>query len=230
MGRGSFIESFPLFGYDLGDYEDLFTEKLELLLEIHSKEHVTWSGKFRPPLHDQGIYPRHQQLPIWIAVGGTPASMVRAGHLGIPVALAIIGGDPARFAPFGELHRRSLRESGYDPVDVPLALHAHGYIAADSEQAAEEFYPSYSAAITRIGRERGWSPMTRGQFEAMRGPKGSLVLGDPQSVAEKILYLKKILGISRFMLHASVGTMPHEQVLDSIRLLGTEVAPLVRNA
>ena len=230
VGRGSFIESFPLFGYDLADYEDLFTEKLDLLLEIHAKERVTWSGRFRAALHDQPIYPRHDQLPIWLAVGGTPGSMVRAGRLGIPVALAIIGGDPARFAPFAELHRRSLRESGYDPLDVPLALHAHGYVAADNEQAAEEFYPSYNAAISRIGRERGWGPMTRGQFDAMRGPQGSLVLGDPETVATKILFLKDVLGISRFMLHVSVGTMDHDKVLESIRLLGTEVAPLVRDA
>jgi len=229
VGRGSFIESFPLFGYDLADYEDLFVEKLDLLLDIHAGERVTWSGRFRTPLEDQAIYPRHDQLPIWIAVGGSPESMVRAATRGVPVALAIIGGDPARFRVFTEIYRRSLTESGYDPDAVPLALHAHGHIAADSEQAAEEFYPSYAAAMTRIGRERGWGPMTRPQYDMMRSPTGSLVLGDPETVAAKILYLRDILGISRFMLHTSVGTMPHDQVLESIRLLGTKVAPLVRD-
>ena len=227
VGRGSFIESFPLFGLDLADYEDLFSEKLELLLQIMDNERVTWSGRFRPPLEDQPIYPRHDQLRVWIAVGGTPGSIIRAGRLGLPVALAIIGGDPARFGVLADLHRRSLGESGHDPADVPLALHAHGYIAADNEQAAEEFYPSYAQAMTRIGRERGWGPMTPQQFDAMRGPTGSLVLGDVETVANKILYLRDILGINRFMLHVSVGTIPHEQVLDSIRLLGTKVAPLV---
>jgi probable LLM family oxidoreductase len=229
VGRGSFIESFPLFGYSLEDYDELFAEKLDLLLEIREHERVTWSGEFRPPLVDQGVYPRPHQdpLPIWIGVGGTPQSVVRAGQRGLPVALAIIGGIPDRFAVFGELHRRSLREAGYDPADVPLAVHAHGHIAATSERAAEEFYPSYSAAMTRIGRERGWGPMTRNQFDAMRSPEGSLVLGSPEEVAAKILRWKEVLGISRFMLHVSVGTMPHDIVMRSIESLGTEVATLV---
>ena len=226
VGRGSFIESFPLFGYSLEDYDELFAEKLALLLAVRDNERVTWSGQFRAPLVDQGIYPRSRQdpLPVWVGVGGTPQSVVRAGHHGLPVALAIIGGSPDRFAVLADLHRRSLREAGFDPSEVPLAVHAHGHIAATSEQAAEEFYPSYAAAMTRIGRERGWGPMTRGQFEAMRAPDGSLVLGDPETVADKILRWREILGIDRFMLHISVGTMPHDQVMRTIELLGTEVA------
>ena len=227
VGRGSFIESFPLFGYSLEDYEELFAEKLDLLLAIRDNERVTWSGSFRQPLVDQGVYPRSMQdpLPVWVGVGGTPQSVVRAGHRGLPVALAIIGGAPERFAVLADLHRRSLREAGYDPADVPLPVHAHGHVAESTHQAVEEFYPSYAAAMTRIGRERGWGPMTRPQFDAMRGPDGSLVLGDPDEVATKIARWREILGIERFMLHVSVGTMPHEQVMESISLLGTSVAP-----
>lgn len=229
VGRGSFIESFPLFGYDLSDYDELFAEKLDLLLNIRDNERVTWQGRFRAPLDNQLITPRPQQdpLPIWVAVGGNPASMVRAGARGLPVALAIIGGDPERFAPLAEIHRRSLSESGYDPGDVPLAVHAHGYVADSQDQAAEEYYESYSIAMSRLGRERGWGPMTRMQYDMMRAPGGSLVMGDPEQVAAKILRWKEILGISRFMLHVSVGTLPHDKVLRSIELLGTKVAPLV---
>jgi len=232
VGRGSFIESFPLFGYSLNDYDGLFAEKLDLLLAIRDNERVTWSGEFRAALVDQGVYPRPQQnpLPVWIGVGGTPQSVVRAGHRGLPVALAIIGGSPDRFAVLGELHRRSLREAGFDPADAPLAVHAHGHIAPTADQAVEEFYPSYAAAMTRLGRERGWGPMTMAQFEAMRSPEGSLVLGSPEEVASKIVRWKGILGIERFMLHVSVGTMPHDAVLRSIELLGIEVAPLVADA
>lgn len=229
VGRGSFIESFPLFGYSLSDYEELFAEKLDLLLAIRDNERVTWSGRFRAPLEDQAIYPRAQQdpLPVWVGVGGNPASMVRAGHRGLPVALAIIGGAPERFAVLADIHRRSLVESGHDPAEAPLAVHAHGYIADTTEQAAEEFYPSYSVAMNRIGRERGWGPLTRIQYQNMIGPSGSLVLGDPEAVAAKILRWREILGIERFMLHVSVGTMEHEQVLRTIELLGTEVAERV---
>ena len=232
VGRGSFIESFPLFGYQLDDYEELFAEKLDLLLRIREQERVTWTGDHRAALVDQGVYPRsHQEpLPVWVGVGGTPQSVVRAGLRGLPVALAIIGGSPDRFAVLAELHRRSLEDGGFDPDTVPLAVHAHGHVAADPETAAEQFYPSYAAAMTRIGRERGWGPMTRPQFDAMRSPEGSLVLGDPETVAAKILRWKEILGISRFMLHVSVGTMDHEHVLSSIELLGAEVAPIVRGA
>ena len=229
VGRGSFIESFPLFGYDLADYDDLFAEKLDLLLAIRDNDPLTWSGRFRAPIENQTITPRPQQdpLPIWVAVGGNPGSMVRAGTRGLPVALAIIGGDPERFAGLAELHRRSLRDAGYDPAEIPLAVHAHGYVADSEDQAAEEYYESYAIAMSRLGRERGWGPMTRIQYDMMRGPTGSLVLGDPEQVAEKILRWREILGISRFMLHVSVGTLPHDKVLRSIELLGTKVAPLV---
>jgi probable LLM family oxidoreductase len=229
-GRGSFIESFPLFGYSLDDYDELFAEKLDLLLAIRDNERVTWSGTFRSPLVEQGIYPRPEQdpLPVWVGVGGNPRSIVRAGVRGLPVALAIIGGSPIRFSGLADLHRKSLREAGFDPADVPLAVHAHGYVAESEEQAAEEFYPPYAKAMTGLGAERGWGPMTRPQYDSMRSPQGSLVLGDPTQVAETILRWREILGIERFMLHISVGTLPHEQVLRSIELLGTEVAPLVR--
>lgn len=230
VGRGSFIESFPLFGYSLDDYDELFAEKLELLLEIRDNERVTWSGRFRSPLTGQGIYPRPEQdpLPIWVGVGGNHASVIRAGTLGLPMALAIIGGQPERFAGFANLYRRALAQAGHDPMSVPLAVHGHGFVGADTDQAADDYFPSYAQAMTALGRERGWPPMTRIQYDAMRSPGGSLVLGDPESVAAKILHWRELLGIERFMLHIGVGTLPHDRVLNSIELLGTEVAPLVR--
>lgn len=229
VGRGSFIESFPLFGYDLNDYDELFAEKLDLLLQIRDNETVTWSGRFRPPISGQGIYPRPERpLPIRVGVGGTPQSIIRAARRGLPVALAIIGGSPDRFKVLADLHRRTLVESGYDPAEVPLSVHAHGYIADTTDQAADEFYGSYATAMSRIGRERGWGPMTRDQYDLMRGPGGSLVLGDPETVAAKILRWKEVLGVNRFELHVSVGSLPHDQVLRNIELLGTKVAPMVR--
>ncbi len=229
VGRGSFIESFPLFGYSLNDYEELFVEKLDLLLAIRDNERVTWSGNFRAPLEDQPVYPRPLQdpLPVWVAVGGTPESAVRAGVRGLPMALAIIGGSPDRFAVFSKLHRRGLAEGGFDAADVPIAVHGHGHIGDTADAAADEFYPSYAAAMTRIGKERGWGPMTRPQFDAMRGPEGSLVLGSPEEVAAKILRWGEVLDLNRFMLHVSVGTMHHDQVMKVIERLGTEVAPIV---
>jgi probable LLM family oxidoreductase len=230
VGRGSFIESFPLFGYSLSDYDEIFAEKLDLLLQIRDNERITWTGRFRPPINDQAIFPRPERtLPIRVAVGGTPQSIVRAATRGLPVALAIIGGSPERFSVLADLHRRTLVESGYDPVDAPLSVHAHGYVAESTEQASEEYYESYALAMSRIGRERGWGAMTRAQYELMRQPEGSLVLGDPETVAAKILRWKEILGVNRFELHISVGTLPHDQVLRSIELLGKEVAPLVQN-
>ena len=229
VGRGSFIESFPLFGYSLDDYNEIFAEKLDLLLKIRDNESVSWSGRFRSPIEDTGIYPRPERpLPIRVAVGGTPQSIVRAATRGLPVALAIIGGTPDRFRVLADLHRKTLIESGYDPEEVPLSVHGHGFVADNTQQAADEFYASYAAAMTRIGRERGWGPMTRDQYDMMRQPDGSLVLGDPETVAAKIVRWKEVLGINRFELHVSVGTLPHEKVLRSIELLGTEVAPLVR--
>jgi probable LLM family oxidoreductase len=231
VGRGSFIESFPLFGYSLDDYNEIFAEKLDLLLQIRDNERVSWSGRFRSAIEDTGIYPRPERpLPIRVAVGGTPQSIVRAATRGLPVALAIIGGSPDRFRVLADLHRRTLVESGYDPEDVPLSVHGHGFVADNTEEAADVFYPSYAAAMTRIGRERGWGPMTREQYDLMRQPDGSLVLGDPETVAKKILRWKEVLGINRFELHVSVGTLPHEQVMRSIELLGTEVAPLVTHS
>lgn len=232
VGRGSFIESFPLFGYSLEDYDELFAEKLDLLLQIRDHEVVNWSGSFRPPIRGQGIYPRTEgrPLPVRVAVGGTPASIVRAAERGLEVALAIIGGSPDRFRVFAELHRKTLRENGYDPEEVPLSVHAHGYVADSIEQAADEFYNPYAIAMSTIGRERGWGPMTRQQYDMMRSPEGSLVLGDPETVAEKILRWKEVLGVSRFELHISVGTLPHHQVMRSIELLGTKVGPIVRGS
>ncbi|RYV49660.1 LLM class flavin-dependent oxidoreductase [Pengzhenrongella frigida] len=229
-GRGSFIESFPLFGYSLDDYDDLYAEKLDLLLQIRADERVTWQGRHRAALTDQGVFPRPEpgSLPIWVAVGGNPPSVVRAAERGLPMALAIIGGSPDQFAPLADLHRRVAVEHGYDPASTPIAVHAHGYVGEVSAQAADEYYPSYAQAMTVLGRERGWGPMTRGAFDAARSPAGSLVLGDPAEVAAKILRMHARLGIERFMLHISVGTLPHAQVLRSIELLGTQVAPLVR--
>jgi probable LLM family oxidoreductase len=229
-GRGSFTESFPLFGYDLDDYDELFAEKLELLLALRDSERVTWSGRHRPPLTDQGIYPRpaQERLPIWVAVGGNPPSAIRAATLDLPMALAIIGGAPERFAPLVDLYREAARQAGNDAAMLPVSINSHTYVADSSERAAEEFFPSYSAMMTRIGRERGWSPMTREQFDMLRSPRGALVVGSPQDVIEKILFQHEIFGHQRFLAQMSVGHMPHEQVMRAIELLGTEVAPAVR--
>jgi probable LLM family oxidoreductase len=229
-GRGSFIESFPLFGYDLDEYDELFAEKLDLLLALRSSEHVTWSGRHRPPIDGLGVYPRPVQdpLPVWIAVGGTPGSAVRAGRLGLPMALAIIGGQPERFAPFAELHRRSAEEAGHAPP--PLSINSHTYVAATTQQAADEFFPSYAAMMNRIGRERGWSGITRQDFDALRTPRGALLVGSPQEVVEKILFQHEIFGHQRFLAQMSVGSLPHDRAMRSIELLGTEVVPAVRAA
>ena len=232
VGRGSFIESFPLFGHSLEDYDELFAEKLDLLLAIRDNEGpFDWRGEHRAPITGQGVYPRPERtLPIRVAVGGTPQSIVRAASRGLPVALAIIGGSPERFAALADLHRRTLRENGYDPDDVPLSVHAHGYVTdEDEEKGADEYYGSYARAMTQLGRERGWGPMTRPQYDMMRSQDGSLVLGSPQTVAKKILRWRDILGINRFELHISVGTVAHDKVLRSIELLGQEVAPLLRD-
>ena len=229
-GRGSFIESFPLFGYDLDDYDALFVEKLDLLLRLRESERVTWSGTHRPPLRDLGVYPRPMQelLPIWIAVGGTPQSVARTGALGLPLALAIIGGQPERFAPLIELYRGSGARAGHPPGRLAVSINSHGYIASDSRQAADEFYPSYAEVMTRIGRERGWPPTTRQQFDVQRTPRGALLVGNVQEVAEKILFQHELFGHQRFLMQMSVGTMPHDRMMRAIELLGTEVAPLVR--
>ena len=229
-GRGSFIESFPLFGYDLDDYDDLFAEKLELLLRLVDDERVTWAGEHRAPLENLGVYPRPLQhpLPIWIAVGGTPQSVVRAATLGLPMALAIIGGSPERFAPFVSLSRDTASKAGHDLSQMPVSINSHAYIADDSKRAADEFFPSYAYVMTKIGRERGWPPTTREQFEALRSPRGALLVGDPQEVIDKILFQHRIFGHQRFLAQMSVGTMPHAQVMRSIELFGTKVAPVIR--
>lgn len=231
-GRGSFIESFPLFGYDLNLYDSLYSENLELLLELRKDERVTWRGGHRPAIDNLGVYPRPVQdpLPVWIAVGGTPQSVVRAGTLGLPMALAIIGGTPARFIPFVELYRETLRRAGHVADQVPLSINSHGYIADDAQQAIEDAYKPYSITMGRIGRERGWPPPTRQQFEAECSPRGALLVGDPQQVIDKILYEHELFGHQRFLMQVTVGTMPHDKVLRSIELLGTVVAPAVREA
>ena len=231
-GRGSFIESFPLFGYDLDDYDDLFAEKLDLLLVLRDQERVTWSGKHRPPLNNLGVYPRPVQnpMPVWIAVGGTPQSVARAGTLGLPLALAIIGGAPERFVPLIDLYRESAQRAGHDPVKLPVSINSHAFIADDSQTAADLFFPPYADVMTRIGRERGWSGMSREQFEMLRSPRGSLLVGSAQEVIDKILFEYELFHHRRFLAQLAVGTMPHQHVMRAIELLGTEVAPAVRRA
>ncbi|HEX8320174.1 LLM class flavin-dependent oxidoreductase [Longimicrobium sp.] len=231
-GRGSFIESFPLFGYDLQDYDALFSEKLELLLKLRESENVTWSGRHRAPLTGQGVYPRPVQdpLPVWIAVGGTPQSVVRAATLGLPLAVAIIGGMPEQFAPLVQLYRDVASRAGHDATKLPVSINSHGYIADTSRQAADEFYPPYADVMTRIGRERGWPPTTRQQYEAQLTRRGALVVGSPSEVIDKILFQHEIFRHERFLLQFSIGTMPHRQIMRCIELFGTEVAPAVRKA
>ncbi|PLS77384.1 MAG: LLM class flavin-dependent oxidoreductase [Chloroflexi bacterium] len=229
-GRGSFIESFPLFGYDLHDYDELFAEKLDLLLQIRDNERVTWTGQHRAPLNNLGVYPRPLQnpLPVWIAVGGTPESAVRAGTLGLPLALAIIGGLPERFVPLVTLYRDAARRAGHDPAQLPVSINSHAFVALSSQQAADDFFPPYAEVMTKIGRERGWSPMSRPQFEALRSPRGALAVGSPQEVIEKILFQHELFGHQRYLAQLSVGTMPHAKIMRAIELFGTEIAPVVR--
>ncbi|EKP94058.1 LLM class flavin-dependent oxidoreductase [Thermaerobacter subterraneus] len=230
VGRGSFIESFPLFGYDLRDYDALFEEKLDLLLKLRESERVTWSGKFRPPIRDRGVYPRPIQnpIPVWIAVGGTPESAVRAGRMGLPMALGIIGGIPARFRPLVEIFRQAAREAGH-PVPR-LSINSHGFIADTSKEAADTAFPAFKEVMDRLGRERGWGPLTREQFEWSRSLHGADFVGNPEEVIEKILYQHELFGHDRFLLQLTVGTLPHKKVLRAIELLGTKVAPAVRKA
>ncbi|TDK63863.1 LLM class flavin-dependent oxidoreductase [Bacillus salipaludis] len=229
-GRGSFIESFPLFGYDLKDYDELFEEKLELLLRIRESEKVTWNGGHRPAIHNLGVYPCPVQdpLPVWIGSGGNSQSVVRAGMLGLPLVLAIIGGSPLQFAPLVKLYKRAAEKAGHDVSKLPVASHSHGFIAETTEMAADKFFPSTQQAMNVLGRERGWGHYSRASFDAARSFEGALYVGDSKTVAEKIIHLRKHVGITRFMLHTPVGTMPHEDVMKAIELLGTEVAPRVR--
>jgi probable LLM family oxidoreductase len=229
-GRGSFTESFPLFGYDLQDYERLFAEKLELLLAVRAGTSVTWRGTTRPALAGQEVHPRPVQdpLPVWVGVGGTPESAWRAGTLGLPMALAIIGGLPERFAPFARIHREALAAAGHGPQ--PLAVTGHAFVAESSQRAADVAFPPYAAVMSRIGRERGWPPMSRAQFDAMRAARGSLFVGDPDEVAEKLIAQHALFGHQRALFQMGLGTLPHREVLRAIELLGTEVAPRVRRA
>src|SRR5690606_14780417 len=230
VGRGSFIESFPLFGYDLADYDELFAEKLDLLPRRRESERITCRGKHRPPLNDQGVYPRPEQqpIPIWIAVGGTPQSFVRAGTLGLPLAVAIIGGTPERFAPLVALYREAASRAGHDPATLPVSINSHAFIAPTSQEARDIFYPTYAEVMSRLGRERGWPPMTRQQFDALCSPRGALLVGSPQEVIDKILFQHEIFGHRRFLAQLSVGAIPHDKMLRAIELFGTEVAPVVR--
>ncbi|PPQ46251.1 LLM class flavin-dependent oxidoreductase [Paenibacillus peoriae] len=229
-GRGSFIESFPLFGYDLDNYDELFDENLELLLKIRESEKVTWKGGHRPAINNLGVYPRPVQhpLPVWIGSGGNQESVVRAGLLGLPLVLAIIGGSPVQFAPLVELYKKAARHAGHDASLLPVASHSHGFIAETTELAADKFFPSTQQSMNVLGRERGWGPYTRSSFDAARSFEGALYVGDPDTVAKKIIHLRKQVGITRFLLHVPVGTMPHDDVMRAIELLGTEVAPRVR--
>jgi probable LLM family oxidoreductase len=231
-GRGSFIESYPLFGYDLENYDELFQEKLEMLLRIRDSVRVTWSGRHTQSLDNLGVYPRPVQnpLPIWIAVGGTPQSVVRAGKLGLPLAIAIIGGAPERFVQFADLYRQSAERAGHDPSKLQLSINSHGLIADSSQEAADTAWPAYADTMGRIGRERGWPPPTRRQFEAERSPRGAMVLGSPQEVIDKILYEYELFRMTRFLIQFSVGTLPHKTIMRSIELYGTKVAPEVRKA
>lgn len=229
-GRGSFVESFPLFGYELEDYDSLFEEKLDLLLKLRDGERITWRGRHRVALDDQPVYPRPLQdpLPVWIAVGGTPRSVARAGRLGLPLAIAIIGGMPEKFAPLVQLYRQSAAAAGHDADTLPISINSHAWLAEESQTAADQFFPSYAAVMGRIGRERGWPPLTRAQFEAAREPRGALLVGSPQQVIDKILAQHEIFGHDRFLAQLGLGSMPHDGVMRAIELLGTEVAPVVR--
>ena len=230
-GRGSFIESFPLFGLDLEDYDSLFAEKRDLLLQFREQTRVFWSGKHRAPLTGQSIYPRPLQdpLPIWLGVGGTPASFARAGALGLPLMVAIIGGEPHRFRPHIDLYREAGRRAGHAPGQLRVGLHCIGFVGDTAQQAADDFFPGYAHTFTEIGKERGWPPATRAQFDALRGPTGALIVGDAATVTKKILYIDKALGgIERITFQMGVSTLPHATMMHAVKLLGTQVAPMVR--
>ncbi len=230
-GRGSFTEAYPLFGLNLSDYDSLFSEKLDLLLKIRESLRVRWSGKHRAPLTGQAVYPRPVQnlLPVWIGVGGTPASFVRAGALGLPLMIAIIGGEPHRFRPLVDLYREAGLQAGHSPESLKVGIHAVGYVADSDSQAADDFYPGFAHMFTEIGKERGWPPTRRAHYDAMLGPTGALIIGDVKTVAKKILHYNEVLGgISRLNIQMSPGTLPHAKALHAIELLGDKVAPLMR--
>ena len=229
-GRGSFIESFPLFGYNLEDYDELFSEKLEMLLQLNQSEIFSWKGKHTQTISKRGVYPRPYQkkIPVWIGVGGTPESVIRAAELGLPMALAIIGGLPARFLSYVQLYRDVYTKAGYDGNKMQLGINSHTYIADDARQARDEFYPPYSDVMNRIGRERGWPPGTREQYDASTELQGALLVGSPQQVIDKILYQHELFGHTRFLAQMSLGAMPHDKILHAMELLGMKVAPEVK--
>ena len=232
VGRGSAVESYPLFGFNLNDYDALFTEKLELLLQIRNQEFVTWSGRFRPALNNQPVYPRSLQkkLPVWLGVGGTPASFIRAGLLGLPLMVAVIGGETHRFRPLVDLYREAGRKAGFTPDQLKVGLHSPGYVAQSTEKAVADYYPGYAELWTKIGRERGWSPVTRTQFDAMISPTGVLVVGGPEQVAEKLLsYSEALGGVDRFTFQMDNAGLSHTQLVQSMELIGTKVIPLLKN-
>ncbi|CAN5674476.1 LLM class flavin-dependent oxidoreductase [soil metagenome] len=230
VGRGSFIEAFPLFGYNLEDYDELFAEKLELLMKIRDNEFVTWSGRFRPALNGQAVYPRPMQssIPMWLGVGGTPESFIRAGKLGLPLMVAIIGGETHHFGPLVELYREAGKKAGFLPEQLKVGMHSLGYVANTTQEALDDFYPGYAESMTRVGKERGWPPMTRGRFEAQIGPRGALLVGSPEEVAEKILRHSDALGgISRVTFQMDTAEVPHEKLMHAIDLIGKRIKPLV---
>lgn len=229
-GRGSFIESFPLFGYNLEDYDELFSEKLEMLIKLNESEFFTWKGKHTQTINKRGVYPRpyHDKMPIWVGVGGTPESVIRAAEYGLPMALAIIGGMPARFAPYMKLYREVYEKAGHDPAKIQLSINSHTYIADDAQQARDEYYPPYSEIMSKIGSERGWSPGTRADFDASTGKQAALLVGSPQEIIEKILYEHELFGHTRFLAQISLGPMEHKKVLHAMELLGTKVAPAIK--
>ena len=230
VGRGSFIDAFPLFGYNVQDYDALFAEKLHLLLNIRENEFVTWSGKFRAALKNQPVYPRPLQdrIPIWLGVGGTPESFIRAGTLGLPLMVAVIGGETHHFRPLVDLYREAGKKAGFLPEQLKVGLHSLGYVANTTQQALDYFYPGYAEAMTKVGKERGWAPMTRGRFEAQLGPKGALLVGNVEEVAEKVRHHADALGgISRLTFQMDSAEVPHEKLMQSIELIGTRLKPLV---
>ncbi|QNK61398.1 LLM class flavin-dependent oxidoreductase [Pedobacter sp. PAMC26386] len=231
-GRGSFIESFPLFGYNLDDYNDLFTEKLELLLKINQEETITWKGKFRAPLTNQQVLPRavDNNLPIWIAVGGTPESVIRAGILGLPLMIAIIGGSPNQFKPLFDLYRAEYKKAGHDLAKLQVGIHAHAFFGENSNEVANEYYPLYAAQMNRVGKSRGWSPYTKYQFDYGRQREGALFVGEAEEAIDKILHVQEIFGLTRFAAHMDIGAPSHKDMMKSIEIYGTKIAPKVREA
>ncbi len=229
-GRGSFIESFPLFGFDLNDYDELFIEKLDLLLKLNKAERITWKGKHHASIDNRGVYPRPYQssIPVWMAAGGTPSSAVLAATLGLPLTLAIIGGLPEQFVPFINLYKETWKKAGHDTSQLQFGINNHVYVGEDSQKAGDEFYPYYAAMMNRVGRDRGWPPLTRQPFDYSRSPKGALMVGSVQEVIDKILYEYELFGNTRFLAQASVGNLPHKLVMKSIELFGDKIAPAIR--